>query len=148
MALGSHTTRWSSCMNTPVDPAGELDELASTQGLVKRSNTGSDETFTQARISPEASTPPFLPPTSKNLFTKVKIILRPQAAQGWIVPFLPPPFSVAVLTSDGLNTSDVTNALLPSFDQSFTPSSGRISKASRPLLTVSRASLRGTPSTS
>ena len=36
MALGSRTCR-SPCVNSSVDPAGELDELASAQGPAKRS---------------------------------------------------------------------------------------------------------------
>ena len=54
------------CVNTLVDPAEELDELAGAQGPARRSNAGSDE----ASIPPEASTPPLVPPTSEDLFTK------------------------------------------------------------------------------
>ena len=66
MAPGSRTTRWSSCVNTPVDPIGELDELAGAQGPAKGSNADSGEAPTPL----EASTLPLVAPTSKDLFTK------------------------------------------------------------------------------
>ena len=69
MAPGSHACR-SPCVNTPVDPAGELDELAGAQGPARRSNAGSDEAPTEAPTPPEESTLPLVPSTSKNLFTK------------------------------------------------------------------------------
>ena len=56
--------RQSPCVNTPVDPAGELDEVAG-QGPARRSNVGSDE----APTPPEVSTSPPAP-TSEDLFTK------------------------------------------------------------------------------
>ena len=65
MAPGSRTTRRSPRVNTPVDPAGELDELAG-QGPARGSNVRSDE----APTPPEASTPLLVAPTSKDLFTK------------------------------------------------------------------------------
>ena len=81
MALGSRAWR-SPCVNTPVDPAGELDELAGTQGPAKRSNAGSDEAPTKAPTPPEAPTPPLVPPTSENLFTKfMKVFIESPQAQ-------------------------------------------------------------------
>ena len=70
MALRSCTTRRSLCVNTPVDLAGEPDELAGTQGPARKSNTGSDEAPTEAPTPPEASTLPLVPPTSEDFFTK------------------------------------------------------------------------------
>ena len=64
MAPGSRARR-SPRINTPVNLAGELDELAGAQSLARRFNAGSNE----APIPPEASTPPFVPPTSEDLFT-------------------------------------------------------------------------------
>ena len=66
MAPGSRTTHRSPCVNTPVNPAGELDELAGAQSPAKKSNVESNEALTP----PEASTPPLIPPTSEDLFTK------------------------------------------------------------------------------
>ena len=81
MAPGSRTCQ-SLCVNTPVDPAGELDELAGAQGLAKRSNAGSDEALTEAPTPLEASTPPLIPPTSKDLFTKfMKVFMETTQAQ-------------------------------------------------------------------
>ena len=51
--------------NLPANPTGEQNELASPQGLARRSDAGSDKAFTPS----EALTPPFVPPT-KDLFTK------------------------------------------------------------------------------
>ena len=181
---------WSARVNTLVNPVGELDELAGTQGPAKGSNAGSNE----ALIPSKAPTLPLILLNSKDLFTKfmkvfmettqtqtqaltepqdrplkatprkpipenliwiattfvsnVKIISRPQAPQRWIIPLLPPPSSVALSASDKLNTSDATNALLPSHGQSSRLSSGIILGAPRPSLTVFGASLGGTPSTS
>ena len=70
MAPRSRATRQSPCVNTPVNLAGELDELTGAQGPVRRSNAGSNKAPTEASIPPEASTPPLVPPTSKDLFTK------------------------------------------------------------------------------
>ena len=81
MAAGSRARR-SPCVNTPVDLAGELDELAGAQGPAKRSNAGSDETSTEAPTPPEASTPPLVPPTSEDLFTKfMKVFMETTQAQ-------------------------------------------------------------------
>ena len=69
MAPGSCACR-SPRVNTPIDPATELDELAGAQGPTRRSNAGSNEAPTEAFTPPEASTPPFIPLISKDLFTK------------------------------------------------------------------------------
>ena len=66
MVPGSRTTRRSPRDNTPVNLAGELDELASAQGPARRSNAGNDEALTP----PEAPTPPLVLPTFEDLFTK------------------------------------------------------------------------------
>ena len=70
MTPGSSTTRWSPCVNTQVNPAGELDELAGAQGPAKRSNAGSNKALTEAFTPLEASTPSLVPLTSKDFFTK------------------------------------------------------------------------------
>ena len=72
----------SSCVNTLVDPAKELDELAGAQGPAKRSNAGSDKASTKATISPEVSTPPLVPSTSKDLFTKFMKVFM-ETTQAW-----------------------------------------------------------------
>ena len=77
MTPGFCITRRSPCVNTPVDPVGELDELAGAQDPARRSNAGSDEAPTKAPIPPEASTSPLVPPTSKNLFIKfMKVFIK------------------------------------------------------------------------
>ena len=77
MAPGSRVCQ-SPCVKTPVDPAKELDELAGAQDPARRSNTGSNE----ALIPPEASTPPLVPPTSEDLFTKfMKVFIELTQAQ-------------------------------------------------------------------
>ena len=77
MASGSCACR-NPCVNTPIDPAGELDELANAQGPARRSNAGSDESSTP----PEASTPPLVPPISEDLFTKfMKVFMETTQAQ-------------------------------------------------------------------
>ena len=77
MAPGSRTTRRSPRVNTPVDPAGELDELAGAQG--GRSDAGSDE----APTPPEAPPPA---PTSEDLFTKfMKVFMETTQAQTQIL---------------------------------------------------------------
>ena len=81
MAPGSCACR-SPRVNTLVDPAGELDELAGAQGPAKRSNAGNDEAPTEAPTPPEASTPPLVPPTSEDLFTKfMKVFMETTQAQ-------------------------------------------------------------------
>ena len=74
MAPGSHTTYRSPCVNTPVNPAGELDELDGAQGPARRSNAKSDEVPTEALTPSEASTPTLILPTSKHLFTKFMMV--------------------------------------------------------------------------
>ena len=68
----------SPCVNTPVDPAEELDKLAGAQSSAKRSNAGSDE----APTFPEASTPPLALFTSKDLFTKFMKVFM-ETTQAW-----------------------------------------------------------------
>ena len=81
MALGSCARR-SPCVNTPVDPAKELDELAGAQDPARRSNAGSDEAPTPL----EASTPPLVPPTSKDFFTKfIKVFMETTQAQAQVL---------------------------------------------------------------
>ena len=76
MAPGSRACR-SPCVNTSVDPAGELDELA-WQGPARESNVGSDE----APTPPEASTPHLVTSTSEDLFTKfMKVFMETTQAQ-------------------------------------------------------------------
>ena len=70
MALKSRAIHQSPCVKTSVNPARELDELAGAQVPAKRSNAGSNEALTEAFTPLEASTPPFIPPSSKDLFTK------------------------------------------------------------------------------
>ena len=82
MAPGSCITRRSPCINTPVDPARELDELAGAQGPIRRYNAESDEAPTKAPTPPEASTPSLVPPTFKDLFTKfMKMFMETTQAQ-------------------------------------------------------------------
>ena len=63
MAQGSRTTQRSPRVNPLAKISGEPDELAHAPG---KSDTDSDE----APTLPEASSSPFVPPTSKDLFTK------------------------------------------------------------------------------
>ena len=82
MALRSRTTRRSPCVNTPVNPARELDEFASAQGPARGFNASSDE----ASILLEASTPPLVLLTSKNLFTKfMKVFMETTQAQAQVL---------------------------------------------------------------
>ena len=82
MALESCATHRSPCVNTPVDPARELDKLAGAQGPARRSNAGSDEALTEASTPPEASTPSLVLPTSEDLFTKfMKVFI--EMIQAW-----------------------------------------------------------------
>ena len=78
MAPGSCTNRRSPGVNTSVNPARELDELAGTQGPARESNASSDE----ASTPPETSTPPFVPLISEDLFTKfMKVFMETTQAQ-------------------------------------------------------------------
>ena len=86
MAPGSCACR-SPCVNTPIDPAGELDELAGAQGPARRSHVGSDEAPTEALTPPEAPIPPLVPPPAKNLFTKfMKMFMEMTQAQALAEP--------------------------------------------------------------
>ena len=77
MAPGSCACR-NPRINTPVNPAGELNELTGAQGPAKRSKAGSDEALTPL----EASTPLFVPPTSEDLFTRfMKVFIETTQAQ-------------------------------------------------------------------
>ena len=81
MALEARTIRRSPCVNTPVNPTGELDKLAGAQRPARRSNAGSDEAPTEAPTPPEASTPLFVP-LPKDLFTKfMKVFMKVTQAQ-------------------------------------------------------------------
>ena len=87
MALGSCTTRRSLYINTLLDSAGELDELAGAQGPARRSNARSDEALTEAPTPPEASTPLLVPPTSEDFFTKfMKVFMETTQARDQLKP--------------------------------------------------------------
>ena len=64
MAPGFRARR-SPCNNPPADPTEKQDELASPQGLVERSDAGSNKALTPL----EALTQPLIPLT-KDFFTK------------------------------------------------------------------------------
>ena len=81
MALGFRACR-SLHVNIPVNPAGELDELAGAQGPAKRSNAGSDEVPTEVSIPPKASTPPLILSISEDLFTKFMKMFM-ETTQAW-----------------------------------------------------------------
>ena len=75
MAPGSRARR-SPRVNPPADPTGEQDELAG-QGPVRGFNAGSDE----------APTPPLVPPSTKDLFTKfMKVFMETTQAQALAEP--------------------------------------------------------------
>ena len=77
MALGFRAIRRSFCVNTPVDSAWELDELAGAYGLAKRFNAKSDE----ASAPLEAFTLPLVP-LMENFFTKfMKVFMKTTQAQ-------------------------------------------------------------------
>ena len=57
---------WSPRVNTPDNPAEELDALADAQGLSKGSNFGSNEASTHL----EALTPPFVPLPANDFYIK------------------------------------------------------------------------------
>ena len=77
MAPGSRATRRSPRVTTPINPAEELDELASAQGPARGSNARSNE----APTPPEAITPPLAPPI-KDLFMKfMKVFMETTQAQ-------------------------------------------------------------------
>ena len=82
MVQESRTIRRSSCVNTLVDPAGELDKLAGAQGPARKSNARSDESLTKAPTSPEASTLPLVSSISDDLFTKfMKVFMETTQAR-------------------------------------------------------------------
>ena len=86
MAPGSHTCQ-SPYVNTPVDPAKELDELAGAQDPAKRSNPRSNEAPIEASISPETSTPTLIPLTTEDLFTKfMKVFMETTQAREQLEP--------------------------------------------------------------
>ena len=60
----------SPCVNTLIDLAKNLDELANAQGQAKKSNAGSNEASTKAPTPLEALIPLLVPFTFENLFTK------------------------------------------------------------------------------
>ena len=77
----------SPCVNSPVNPAGELNELAGTQGPARKSNAGSDEALTKASIPPEALTLPLVPSPAEDLFTKfMKVFMETTQAQALAEP--------------------------------------------------------------
>ena len=81
MAPGSYACR-SPCVNTAVDPAGELDELAG-QGPARKSNVRRDE----APTSLEAPTPTLIPLTLENFFTKLmKVFMETTQAREQLEP--------------------------------------------------------------
>ena len=85
IALASRACR-SPCVNTPFNAAEELDEFAYAQSQARRSNARSNKALIEAPIPPDASIPPFVPPTSKNFFTKfMKMFMETMQAQGQIL---------------------------------------------------------------
>ena len=68
------TSRFCVCRSSYVNPltdfAGKQNKLASAQNLGRKSNVGSNEIPTKALTRPEAPISPFVPPPTKDLFTK------------------------------------------------------------------------------
>ena len=84
MAPGSCAQR-SPRVNPPANPTGEQDELAG-QGPIRGFNAGSDEAFTEAPTPLEALTPPLVPPSTKDLFTKfMKVFMETTQAQAQVL---------------------------------------------------------------
>ena len=84
MAPRSYAQR-SLCVNSPADPIEEQYELAG-QSLVQRLNAKSNEASTKAPIPPKASTPPLVPLSIKNLFTKfMKVFMETTQAQAQVL---------------------------------------------------------------
>ena len=79
MALGSHTTWQSSCVDPPADIPKKQDELASVS---RKSEAGSNKAFTHY----EAPTPPLVPFfPSEDLFTKfMKVFIETTHAQAQV----------------------------------------------------------------
>ena len=81
MALGSCACR-SPCINTPANPARELNEFAGAQGPTRRSKAGSNKAPTEALTPPEALTLSLIPLSMKDLFTRfMKVIMETTQAQ-------------------------------------------------------------------
>ena len=78
--------RRSPCVNPPADPTREQDELAG-QDLVRGFNAGSNEASTEASTPPKALTPPPVPSSTKDLFTKfMKVFMERTQAQAQAEP--------------------------------------------------------------
>ena len=85
MAPGSRARR-SSRVNPPADLTREQDELAG-QGPVRGFNAGSDEASIEAPTPLEAPTPPLVPSSTKDLFTKfIKVFMETVQAQAQAEP--------------------------------------------------------------
>ena len=85
MAPGSRA-RQSPHVNPPADLTGEQDELVG-QDPVRGFNAGSDEAPTKASIPPETSTPPLVPSSTEDLFTKfMKVFMETTQAQAQAEP--------------------------------------------------------------
>ena len=81
MALGSCITCRSSRDNTLANPVWELDELVG-QDPTRESNARSNEASIEAPTPPEAPTPLFVPPTSKDIFIKfMKVFIETTQAR-------------------------------------------------------------------
>ena len=77
MAPWSCTTCHSPCVNTAVDPAGNLDKLIATQGPARKSNVGSNKATIKFYTPHETFTPLFVSPLIKNLLTKfMKVFMK------------------------------------------------------------------------
>ena len=69
-------------INIPANPAEKQDELAGAQSPARWSNVGSDKAPTKAHIPLEAPTPPFVPLSAKDLFTKfMKVFIETTQAR-------------------------------------------------------------------
>ena len=80
MAPGSYA-QWSSCVNPPVNLTGEQDELAG-QGSVQKFNIKSNKAPTKALTPLKAPTPPLVPSSTEDLFTKfIKVFMETTQAQ-------------------------------------------------------------------
>ena len=80
--------------------------------------------------------------------SNVRTISKLQAPPGWTVPHLQPHSSVALLASDGLNTSVTTRTPLQLCGQNSKGFSERISRIFKLSLITSGVNLEGTSSTS
>ena len=79
--------------------------------------------------------------------SNVKVILRYQAPQRWIIPCLPPHFSMALSALGRFSTSATTKVPLQSHGQSSKPFSEKTLGTPKPLLIAFGLSLEGTPNT-